>query len=163
MTGQLRARWSGRRALRATTAALGLVAACHGDDVPTVLSYAFVRVEVLAYGLDADLDGYAVTVDDTQTIILKNPSGLEDLFVASFQVEPGTHAVAIANVAANCSVTNSTTRTVSLAAGERATVKFDVVCVQTGTVLTVHTSGPDGTDRERLTTAPRDAPAWRPR
>src|SRR5437588_6054051 len=96
---------------------------------------------------DLDPDGYTVTVDGTGRAIGDNAS-------TTFSgLAPGNHSVVLSGVAANCSVSGGTSRTVSVTAGSTASTSYAVSCAPTGggtgsLTVTTSTTGssldPDG-------------------
>jgi hypothetical protein len=96
-------------------------------------------------GPEPDGDGYTVTVDGAaaQAIAAAGTWHAEGL-------SSGSHAVTLAGIAANCSVTGGAGVTVQVTAGETAAVQFSVTCAATsGSIEVVTTStgapaDPDG-------------------
>jgi len=86
-------------------------------------------------GSSLDPDGYTITVDggSPQSVGI-NAS------VSYTNLTPGNHTVAISGVAGNCTVSGSTSRTVSVPSGGTATTTFTVTCVTPPGNLTVSTS-----------------------
>src|SRR5205809_618096 len=86
-------------------------------------------------GTSLDPDGYTVTVDgNTSKAIGTNGSvGFADL-------SAGDHSVALSGVAANCSASGGTSRTVTVPAGGTASTTFAVSCAATTGNLTVTTN-----------------------
>ncbi|HLB81842.1 MAG TPA: hypothetical protein VJJ54_02030, partial [Gemmatimonadales bacterium] len=96
---------------------------------------------------DLDPDGYTVTVDGTGRAIGDNETTTFD------GLAPGSHSVVLSGVAANCSVSGGTSRTVSVTAGSTASTSYAVSCAPTGggtgsLTVTTSTTGssldPDG-------------------
>jgi len=86
-------------------------------------------------GSSLDPDGYTVTVDGgSPQAIGINAS------VSYTNLSAGSHTVAISGVAANCTVSGGTSRTVSVPSGSTATTTFSVSCVTPPGNLTVATS-----------------------
>ena len=85
-------------------------------------------LEVIASttGSDLDPDGYSLTLDGAAPQPLA-PNGADT--VASLSV--GTHTVTLAGVAPNCVLGGENPRTVDVAAGGMARLRFEVVCSQT--------------------------------
>ncbi len=99
-------------------------------------------------GAEQDADGYSVQID-AQTPRAIGPAAT----LTTTEVTPGNHTVLLGEVAANCTVSGDNPRTVSVTAGEIATVSFAVTCnatiPTTGSILvTTVTTGssldPDG-------------------
>ena len=84
-------------------------------------------LEVIASttGSDLDPDGYSLTLDHQAAQRLA-PNGADT--VASLTV--GTHTVTLAGVAANCVLGGENPRTVDVAAGSMASLRFEVACSQ---------------------------------
>jgi hypothetical protein len=103
-----------------------------------------IGVYVGTTGPEPDLDGYRVRVDGGSV----RGVGVEDstLFRG---LEPGTHAVELIDLAANCAVRGDVVRRATVTTGRTATVRFEVVCAATA-VLRVATrsegapADPDG-------------------
>src|SRR6266581_2635808 len=127
--------WKRALALCACAASLLLVAACDETNAPTVGT---VRVSVTTTGGDVDLDGYTVMVDGAspQTVPVN-----ETVVISS--VPSGAHAVALSDVAANCTVAGQNPRPVTVTGGETVEVGFVVSCVATGVQVTTATTGVD--------------------
>jgi len=86
-------------------------------------------------GSSLDPDGYTVTVDGgSPQAIGINAS------VSYTNLSAGNHTVAISGVAANCTVSGGTSRTVSVPSGGTATTTFTVTCTTPPGNLTVSTS-----------------------
>src|SRR5437867_2687697 len=86
-------------------------------------------------GSSLDPDGYAVTVDggSAQTLAINGSVSYPSLTA-------GSHTVAISGVAANCTVTGSSSRTVNVPSGGTATTTFTVTCSTPPGNLTATTS-----------------------
>ena len=99
-------------------------------------------VSVATTGVDADPDGYSVTVDgDAGRAIEVSGS------VTVTALSVGDHRVGLAGVAANCTVAGDNPRTVAVPGGAVIEARFSVACTalpaSTGTVtVTTTTSGP---------------------
>src|SRR6266508_1321523 len=97
------------------------------------------RVTAATSGGDLDLNGYTVRVDDVQraTLATNGVAVISDLAT-------GNHAVALSDLAANCtpSATNPSAAIVP-ALAETTTVAFAIVCVVTGVHVTTTTTGLD--------------------
>jgi hypothetical protein len=75
-------------------------------------------------GLSLDLNGYTVTVDGTQSQAV----GINGS-VTFTGLTAGSHSVALAGVAVNCTVSGSNPRSVDVPAGATASTTFSVTCV----------------------------------
>src|SRR5436309_3895440 len=91
-------------------------------------------------GSDLDPDGYTVTVDgpNSQAIATNNSNGVTFTGLAA-----GSRSVALSGVAGNCTVSGGATQTVTVTAGQTATLPFSVTCAAiTGNLtVTTNTSG----------------------
>src|SRR6184192_3986771 len=85
-------------------------------------------------GSDLDPDGYTVTVDGTnsQPIATNNSNGVTFTGLAA-----GSRSVALSGVAGNCTVSGGATQTVTVTAGQTATLPFSVTCAAITGNLTV--------------------------
>jgi hypothetical protein len=98
-----------------------------------------VQLSTTTGGTDPDPNGYTVTVDGQLVLacgwwdygcepgapLMLEPNGLQFFF----QVQPGEHTYQLGDVAPNCTVLNGNSRTVSVTAGEEATlVLFGIIC-----------------------------------
>ena len=103
-----------------------------------------IRVTVATTGPEPDPNGYRVSLDGQGNRRL----GLTDSTL--FQgLEPGTHAIALLDLAGNCAVQGADLRSASVTAGTVATVGFEVTCGATAALRVVTTSegtpaDPDG-------------------
>ena len=93
-------------------------------------------------GSNIDPDGYTVTVDGTNSQPIGSNNGTGVTFTG---VATGNRSVALSGVAANCTVSGGATQTVTVTAGQTATLAFSVTCAATTGNLTVttNTSGSD--------------------
>jgi len=90
-------------------------------------------------GSGLDPDGYTVTLDGgSARAIGINAS------ISYTNLTPGNHTVAISGVAANCTVSGGTSRTVSVPSGGTATTTFSVTCTAPNSPPVVN-AGPDQT------------------
>jgi Tol biopolymer transport system component len=119
-----------------------VAASCKSDttEPPTVGS---IQVDVATTGSDLDADGYTVLVDggSGEAVGVSGSVTFSDL-------SQGNHEVTLDGLAANCSVTGSNPRTVSVTAGEVSQITMDVVCalILGDLVVTTTTSGSDQDD-----------------
>src|SRR3989442_956010 len=99
-----------------------------------------VQVTTPTTGVEIDPDGYTVAVDvgRPQAIVVNGTATIPRLDV-------GIHTVELSGVAANCAVTGSASRSVSIATGQTVPVIFGVTCVATtGNIeVTAATAGID--------------------
>jgi hypothetical protein len=99
-----------------------------------------IRVSVTTSGSSPDPDGYVAKLDGGEPGQPIPPSGS-----ATFtSVRPGRHSVALTGVAANCSVTEGASRTITLAPRATAEVSFVVTCSTPGLQWQAMESGTDG-------------------
>jgi hypothetical protein len=131
-----------------------VTAACGGDSL-TVPGTGMLEVTTATTGAEPDPDGYTLQVDAGSVQAIGPSASL-----GITEVSPGDHTVQLAGMAANCTVSGENPRTVTVAAGQTASVAFEVTCGATsgGVQVTTSTSGPapdpdgysvtiDGTDR----------------
>lgn len=113
-----------------------LAVACESGSGPLTGN---LRVTARTTGGDLDLDGYGVRVDDVQrTTVAANG------FVLISDLPTGSHAIALSNIASNCtsSATNPAAASVP-ALAETTAVAFAIACVATGVHITTSTIGLD--------------------
>jgi len=114
------------------------------DIAPPPPTTGSITVTTSTTGLDLDLNGYTVTVDDTiYQSIPTNSNG-----VTFSGLSAGNHPVVLSGVASNCSVTGGNSRTASVTAGQTDSIAFSVTCTAipptTGDLtVTTNTSGSD--------------------
>ncbi|HEV8177988.1 MAG TPA: galactose oxidase-like domain-containing protein [Gemmatimonadales bacterium] len=94
-------------------------------------------------GPSPDPDGYAVSIDGTD----RGTLGLSAAVTIS-RLVPGSHAVGLSGVAANCRIQGENIRTVTITAGTDASVAYTIICETpppgTGSLRVITTtSGPD--------------------
>jgi hypothetical protein len=94
-----------------------------------------IRVSVTTSGSPPDPDGYLVKLDGGDPGLSAGTSGS----VSFTSVPVGSHAVALTGVAANCSVADGVSRTVTVTAGATADLSFVVTCVGTTGSIQVKT------------------------
>jgi len=133
------------------SAALALVtvlaSAC--NDATTAPNAGTLILRVQTSGGDIDIDGYEFVVDSSAKRYVSTsgvaiqPDGTQRLELTLSGIKPGTHVVSLQNVADNCTVRDGNSRSVTVAAGEPASIGFEVVCVATGVEVTTHTTGLD--------------------
>ena len=82
------------------------------DALPDVGPFGHVRVTVTSTGGDLDADGYTVAIDGESPRTL--PGNVAN-HVESFFVPSGAHGVTLGNVAANCTLSGESSRTVTVA------------------------------------------------
>lgn len=142
--GMRRRRWSlATFALCAMSCMTGSVS----DQLPSVAEFGHVRVTVVSTGGDLDADGYTLVLDAEQPRTVPGNTGNA---VEAFYVSTGTHGVTLGNVAANCTLTGTSSRTVTVAAGAVVEVRYDLVCVPTGLAISTVTTGTDRPDEYRV-------------
>ena len=122
------------------TAQVAFSVTCAAPPTGTVV------VTTATTGDTLDPDGYSVEIDGTSTAV-----GINDT-VTIGDLAAGTYAVTLSDIADNCSLSDTTAMSVTLAGGDTANVDFGVTCtapLPTGTVVvTTATTGdtldPDG-------------------
>jgi hypothetical protein len=118
---------------------------CGGDEPANVPTTGTLQVTIATTGAETDPDGYTLQVDEGPAQAIATSGSLQ-----TPDIPPGSHTLKLNGVAANCSVAGENPRTVSVPAGQTATVSFSVTCsATTGAIrVSVETSGspadPDG-------------------
>jgi Tol biopolymer transport system component len=96
-------------------------------------------------GVSLDADGYTLSIDGTDRGSL---GGNEAVTISD--LAPGSHEIALAGVAENCTVAEGLSRGVTIVEGQLSQVQFDVFCViPTGSIVVATTTAgsspdPDG-------------------
>jgi hypothetical protein len=128
------ARWSGRILVLLFAGAAG----CSSDDLSAPATSGTLEVTTTTTGTEMDPDGYAVQVDGQAAGSIGTAATIRSDLAA------GDHAVQLAGLAANCTVTGENPRTVSVTAGQTMSVTFAVTCGATsgGLQVSVSTTGP---------------------
>jgi len=96
------------------------------------------RITVSTTGGDADLDGYAITVDGTA----RDSIGANQVTVIP-ELPAGPHDVGLVGVAENCAVAQGSHRSITVTEGDTAQVKYPVACRATGVRVSAATAGLD--------------------
>src|SRR5829696_5719401 len=110
---------------------LGLALACSSSGgSPTGPTEGTLEVITSTSGSDPDPDGYSLTLDQQAAQPLA-ANGADT--VASLTV--GTHTLTLAGVAANCVLGGENPRTVDVAAGGMARLRFEIACSQAAPAL----------------------------
>jgi hypothetical protein len=132
-------------------AAFGVSMACQsgmsGDSLPSVSDFGHVRVTVVSTGGDLDADGYTIAVDAEPP---RTSPGNTGEVVEAFYVATGTHGVTLGGIAPNCTLSGTSSRTVTVSPGAVTEVRYDVACVPTGLAITTTTTGVDQPDEYRV-------------
>jgi hypothetical protein len=89
-------------------------------------------VSTVTTGLDFDSDGYHLTVDGT---VRAGASATGTMTIT--RLDPGSHTVGLADLAANCTVQGPESQAVSIIEDEIASLEFAVVCTATSGVMEV--------------------------
>ena len=131
---------------------------CSGDSLTVPETSGTLAITTSVSGPEPDADGFSVQVDGGPA----QPIGATATLTTP-ELSPGEHTVQLSDMAGNCSVAGDNPRTVSVTAGETATVTFGVTCGATtgGLSIAAVTSGPspdadgytisiDGADRGPL-------------
>lgn len=105
-----------------TSVAAGLLAVAF-IEVDCRATVGAIRVTATTTGDEVDDDGYEIRLDG-ETVGRIDVNGLLDLL----DIEPGPHEVRLRDVAKDCDVSGSRTRTVEVVAGDVAAVHYDVEC-----------------------------------
>ena len=141
--------FSGQRLTTLPRVALVALMAITCTDAPTAPDVGKLNLGVRTSGGDIDIDGYEFVVDSSAPRYVSTsgvaslPDGTQQVGLTLVDVKAGTHVVSLNNVADNCTVGDTNPRSVTIAAGEAATVQFSVVCAATGVSITTHTTGLD--------------------
>jgi hypothetical protein len=106
-----------------------------GCGDPTGSPGATLVVTTSTSGIDPDLDGYIVVLDDQAGRPLARNSTL-----TLSDLEPGEHQVALDGRSPNCAVTGDNPMTVSVNPGTTVRVTFYVTCAAATGALTIHTA-----------------------
>ena len=116
----------------------GLAAACGGNDLSVPPTEGAATVTTATSGAEPDGDGYAVQIDGNPAEPIAASGSVQ-----AASLTPGSHSVLLSGIAPNCTVADNP-RSVTITAGERATVAFEVTCnPTTGSVrVAANTSGP---------------------
>jgi Tol biopolymer transport system component len=119
--------------------ALCVLPGCSGDDIDRDLigpGAGALEVITSTTGVPEDPDGYAVTVDHGAARSLA-PNGADRVAGLS----PGPHTVELAGIAGFCVLEGENPRTVEIAAGDSASVRFDITCDTPVLQISVSTTG----------------------
>ncbi|MEA2712055.1 MAG: hypothetical protein QOK27_16 [Gemmatimonadales bacterium] len=84
-----------------------------------------IKVSASTTGVDLDGNGYTLTLDGANSQHLDATGSL-----TLGQVPPGSHTVALGDVALNCTPANGASRTLTVTVGATAEASFAVTCVQ---------------------------------
>jgi Tol biopolymer transport system component len=144
------------------TATVSFAVTCSATSPTTGI----IRVSVTTSGSPTDPDGYITKLDAADPGLTIGTNG-----TVSFTAIPvGTHAIALTGMAANCSVTDGTSRSATVTAGATAEVSFVVTCVAPNTFPILFNAGAvdpaiflmnsDGTGLKKLTDG--RGPHWSP-
>ena len=90
-------------------------------------SWGGVFVSTNTTGVDLDADGYTVTVDGTASEVIAANGR-----VTFTQLYAADHSIALSGVAANCTLSGTNPRTVTVAPGKTASLTFSASCTPTG-------------------------------
>ncbi len=85
---------------------------------------AYVSINIGFAGVDRDVDGYRVALDNVAYSVRVIDS------IEFRKVPPGTHTVALRDVAANCTVATDTLRTATFAVADTLRLRWGVTCVE---------------------------------
>jgi hypothetical protein len=130
-----------------TTGALLTALSCGGGNLttPTTPTTGTLDITTTTSGANPDPDGYTFAIDaGSEVVIGVNAS------VQRTDIILGNHTIQLAGLTPNCTASGDNPRTVSIAAGQNATVGFTVTCsaIAGGIQITTTTTGssldPDG-------------------
>lgn len=131
-----------------------------------VATAGMLELTVITSGADPDVTGYALTLDQAP---LGDLPGISP-FQMSSRIAPGSHELALGEVASNCSVQQGNSRSFEVTAGtltrDTARVEFRVDCLRTdrlaltrfGGIVVAHADGTEPVD----VAAPAFNPSWSP-
>jgi TolB protein len=85
---------------------------------------AYISINIGFAGVDRDVDGYRVALDNVE-----HPVRVIDS-ITFRKVPPGTHALILRGVAANCSTASDTLQQPTFAVGDTLRVRWDVTCTE---------------------------------
>lgn len=109
---------------------LAIVAGCGGasgpgDDGGGGPSTGSLAITTTSSGNTLDPDGYDISLDGgpASSVVINGVLMFDSL-------APGSHAVALSDLATNCTVTGAGTRTVTIVAGQRTDLSFSVTCTR---------------------------------
>jgi Tol biopolymer transport system component len=140
--------------------AVGLTLAACGDpgspSTDPVSTGGMLVVSTSTGGADPDPDGYLLTVDGVDSLVLTATG------TAEIGLPAGHHTLLFLGLAAHCSVSPETPLDVAIPSGDTMSVAFEVTCSTTGARITTMTTGldidpdgyrivVDGTDRGAIT------------
>ena len=114
--------WLLRHRLILLLIALPTALACNGDNL-TVPDTGTLEVTTSTSGPEPDPDGYTVQVDVEQPKAIGATGSLQ-----SSELSAGSHTVLLSGAAPNCVVAGENPRTVSITAGQAATISFAITC-----------------------------------
>jgi hypothetical protein len=110
----------------------GLLLSACSDQPAAPAGDGSLTVSTVTTGLDFDSDGYHLTVDGT---VRASASATGTTTIT--RLDPGSHIVGLAGLAANCRVQVPKSQVVSLIEGEIDSLEFAVVCTATSGVMKV--------------------------
>lgn len=94
-----------------------------GEETPPA---AELEVTVSVSGDDPDLNGYAVTLNGSESQPI---GGVRDPIAVTFEgLAAGAHELELADATSNCSVAGENPRTVTLTEGQSSSTSFEVIC-----------------------------------
>ena len=110
-----------------------------GCDNTNAPSTGALQVSLVTTGGDLDLNGYTATLDSGVAPLTVPANGS----VVIPDLPTGSRDVTLGDVAANCTLTGSNPRTITVVGGDTTAVVFEITCVATGVRVTTTTSGVD--------------------
>ena len=120
------------------------------------------QISVATSGPSPDPDGYSVTLNGTDRGVL-----ITGTILTVDHLPAGDHVVGLSDVATNCQVQGDNPRTVTLRAGQTATVTFSITCTAPQSKIAfvsgrdgnaeIYVMNGDGTGLTRLTNNPKNS------
>lgn len=134
--------------------ALAVAAACDDPNEPPP-AQGSIEVVVIATGPDVITDDLQVTVGTA--LVRPLDSGLNTLIAG---LEPGVYTVTLAGTSANCQITSTNPRSVTVESNRITVITFTVVCTaRTGSVRVTTTTTGSGLDPDGYTATVIDGPS----
>jgi hypothetical protein len=99
-----------------------------GDDPQSLAGEGAILVEANTQGNDLDQDGYLVSVDNGQPVVIET---LGTIYIED--LEAGEYEVSLDDIASNCTIPQAENpQTATVRAADTVEVVFDITCVTPG-------------------------------